>query len=718
MDSDEEGVAAFDTQCRYILWNQAMERYTGHAKEEMLGQNAFDLYPSLRERGEDRYFYEALQGRSCDGKEQLFLNPRGREYWLESRYYPLREAEGEVVGGLVLFHDVTLRHQTENVLRQSGEKFQKIFQEGPVPMMMTEHRKMVAVNRAFTEMLGYSPEELIGRKVGDFVHPEDREESNRQGQALAEGTISGFQMSKRYLHKDGRVLWGNATVTGLAGNSKDRPLMVSMIENVTERRAAEEALLRSEADLRAVFNSGSQGMVLIGLDGRLRDFNRVGQKLLTILMGVSFERGKTFRDYVHADLKADFDEKFDRALKGETILVERPILTASGAEVWMEVTYNPVLDDQAKVASVCMTAIPIDERRRALEALKESEERYRRLVEFSPEAVLVHSAGRILYANPACVEALKAKSLEQIAGRPILDFIHPDYRELTLTRVSRILEKKEPNEWVEQKIVNLEGEVMDVETKGTPFHYQGSPAILTMVRDIRDRKKNQATLLRYERLAAVGQVITAIAHEIRTPLSVVGSTAQFLWEKSGEKGEWKKETETLYQQTQRLRRFFDDILDYSKEMSIRKENFQLRGVMDQALGMALSQMKSAEGVQILWDWNDATPLLAVDGLRLEQVLVNLILNAFQALKGEGTVILASHLIPGWLQLEIRDDGPGIPEAVLPRLFEPFFTTKKQGTGLGLPISQKIAEAHGGRIEVRNLNPHGTCCTLFLPLASI
>lgn len=118
----------------------------------------------------------------------------------------------------------------------------------------------------------------------------------------------------------------------------------------------------------------------------------------------------------------------------------------------------------------------------------------------------------------------------------------------------------------------------------------------------------------------------------------------------------------------------------------------------------------------MWDWDAKTPLLAVDGLRLEQVLFNLILNAFQALKKGGNLLLASHIQTGWVLLEIRDDGIGIPENVLPRMFEPFFTTKKQGTGLGLPISQKIVEAHGGRIEVRNLRPHGTCFTLFLPQA--
>jgi two-component system sporulation sensor kinase A len=715
VDSTEEGVLAFDTQCRYVLWNPAMERFTGRPKEQVLGSNAFDFYPTLRETGDDRYFYEALQGRGCEVKEQPYRNDRGREVWLEARFFPMRDHQGEVIGGLALLHDVTLRHKTENALRQSGEKFQKIFQEGPIPMLMTENRKIVAVNRALCVMLGYDSHELLGRKVRDFVHPEDKGESDQQGQDAAEGKIPGFRMRKRYLHKDGRVIWGDATVTVLSGEGGSHSGMLSLIENITDRKAAEEALLRSEADLRSVFNSGSQGMVLIGSDGLLRDYNRNAEKILNTVRRASFEKGRHFRDYVPANLLSDYDEKFNLALKGEYVLVERAVLSPSGSETWIEFTYNPVRDESGRVSSVCMTGIPIDERRRAMEALRESEERYRRLVEFSPEAVLVHSGGRILYANPACLEGLKASARDTLVGRPILDFIHPDYRELTLTRVNHILEKGESNEWVEQKMVGLDGETIEVETKGTPIQYQGRPAVLTMIRDIRDRKKNQATLLRYERLAAVGQVITAIAHEIRTPLSVVGATAQFLREKAEEKNEWKEETETLYAQTERLRRFFDDILDYSREMSIRKDLFRPREVMEQALELARSQARHHPGVKILWDWDEKTPALIADSLRLEQVLVNLFLNSFQALKEGGTVNLASRLLPDWLQLEIRVDGPGISEAILPRLFEPFFTTKKQGTGLGLPISQKIAEAHGGRIEIRVLKPHGTCCTLFLPL---
>jgi two-component system sporulation sensor kinase A len=596
-------------------------------------------------------------------------------------------------------------------------QFNKIFQEAPFPMLITENRRIVAVNRALSTMLGAPPEEFLGQTLSPWVHPLDRDESDRLGQALAEDKIPGFRMRKRFQRKDGEVIWGEATVTLLPGEGGGPSVAVSLIENITDRIKAEEALHRSESDLRAVFNSGSQGMVLLDPDGNLRDYNRNAEKMLKEWLETTFEKGGLFADYVPSNLRAFYVGEFQRALGGEFIRVERALQSPVGRETWVEFTYNPVLDDAGQVVSVCMTAIPIDERRRALEALKESEERYRRLVDFSPEAVLVHAQGKILYANLACLAGLGSSTLEGLVGRPILDFIHPDYRELSLARVSRILEKGEPNEWVEQKMVALNGKILEVETKGTLIQYKGRPAVLTLIRDIGDRKKNQALLLRYERLAAVGQVIAAIAHEIRTPLSVVGATAQYLREKAGEGGEWVEETRVLLTQTERLRRFFDDILDYSKEISIRKDKRSPRLIMEQALQTARSQAPTPGKVDILWDWDEKTPDLFADGLRLEQVIMNLILNAYQAMKNGGTLILSSRSRPGWVLLEVRDNGPGIPETVLPRLFEPFFTTKKQGTGLGLPISQKIAEAHGGRIEAFNLNPHGTCFTLFLPLAS-
>jgi signal transduction histidine kinase len=304
-----------------------------------------------------------------------------------------------------------------------------------------------------------------------------------------------------------------------------------------------------------------------------------------------------------------------------------------------------------------------------------------------------------------------------VQGKSILDFIHPDYREMSISRVRQIMESGQTTEWTEQKLIRLNGKAFDAETKGTPFVYQGRQSILTIVRDVTERKKNQETLLRYERLATVGKVIAAIAHEIRNPLAMVAGMTKLLKTKLEVRKEYSQEIQTILSQTDRLGLFMNDILDYSREMEMNKTAVDARFLLEESLTAAQAQVGASHvGVDVEWKMEGVLPSFPGDKDRLQQVIINLILNAYQALGEKGVLTIFARAEKGWMRLGVKDDGPGINEVDLPRLFEPFFTTKKHGSGLGLPISQKIVEAHGGKIEVQRIQPHGTLFTLHLPLS--
>jgi PAS domain S-box-containing protein len=304
---------------------------------------------------------------------------------------------------------------------------------------------------------------------------------------------------------------------------------------------------------------------------------------------------------------------------------------------------------------------------------------------------------------------------QKLEGRSVLEVLHPESREMAIARIQQIMETGRTTDWVEQKLVRLNGEEFLAETKGIPFRYQGIPGVLTIVRDITERKKSHQTLLRYERLAAVGKVIAGIAHEIRNPLAVVSGMSHVLQQKFAGRPEFSEEVDAILLQTERLRLFMTDILDYSRELLIKKNEVDPKALMEKSLKLVQTQVDPLQAsIQVKWIWEINLPFLWADGERLEQILVNLILNAFQSMGRKGTIILSGQAREGWIFLGVEDDGPGISEADLPRLFEPFFTTKKHGSGLGLPISKKIVEAHGGKIEVRRIQPHGTLFTLQLP----
>jgi signal transduction histidine kinase len=179
--------------------------------------------------------------------------------------------------------------------------------------------------------------------------------------------------------------------------------------------------------------------------------------------------------------------------------------------------------------------------------------------------------------------------------------------------------------------------------------------------------------------------------------------------------EYVQELKTIQAQAERLRFFMNDILDYSKELEIKREPVDVGELLEESLTAAQAQVgPRADLVEVEMAHNKKWVPLQADRDRLEQVLVNLLTNAYQAVGEKGHLKLGVKQTKAETRLIVEDNGLGITDADLHHLFEPFFTTKKGGSGLGLSISMKIAEAHGGKIEVERLKPHGTRFILVIP----
>jgi two-component system sporulation sensor kinase A len=370
------------------------------------------------------------------------------------------------------------------------------------------------------------------------------------------------------------------------------------------------------------------------------------------------------------------------------------------------------------VPSVLTIVRDITERKKAEKALLEREEHYRHLVEAIPLAIMLVDEGkRVVSANAEAVKLFKAGRPEDLIGKSVMDFILPENRGIVGERLRGTLAEGADAPTRETELLALNGERVQVEVSGIPLIYQGRTSALSLFRDITERKKTQETLLRFERLAAVGKVIAAIAHEIRNPLAVVSGMSQILKAKLENQPEFSKDLETILSQAERLKYFLNDILDFSRSMEIRKMEIDAKGLLEASLAFARAQMGPQVGsTQVKWKFEKSLPKLLADRGRLEQVLINLIINAYQALAGAGTITLSAKTKDNMMLLGVEDNGPGVPESDIARLFEPFFTTKKGGSGLGLSISQKIVETHSGRITVKQISPHGMLFTLHLPLS--
>ncbi len=229
-----------------------------------------------------------------------------------------------------------------------------------------------------------------------------------------------------------------------------------------------------------------------------------------------------------------------------------------------------------------------------------------------------------------------------------------------------------------------------------------------------DRQRTDNRRLREaESLAAMGRAFSALAHDIKTPLIAIGGFSRLVRKKLPQGDQSLEKLDIVIHETQRLEQMVKEILDFTRPLDLHRET----GSLNEAISRSMSIVEeAAEGKKITLEKNfsDNVPEIAFDKGRMEQVLINLLMNAIQASPGGRTVHVATHRKGKNIQISIKDCGTGIPEERREKIFTPFFTTKRNGTGLGLPIARKIIDAHGGLIEIENDASEGCYFKVMIP----
>lgn len=359
-------------------------------------------------------------------------------------------------------------------------------------------------------------------------------------------------------------------------------------------------------------------------------------------------------------------------------------------------------------------------------ALTERASLYQNLVELAPDAVVVHSGGKIVYANPAALKIVGAKSPNEFIGKPVLDTIHPDSRQAASSRISAIMANKGRVPVLEEKVNRLDGSTLDMELQSTYIEYDGKPSVLTMARDISERKMAAQAIIRAKEAAettsrAKSDFISNISHELRTPLSVTLGFTQLL------KGSSLSDDQKLYvnmieSSSGTLMGIINDILDFSRlerGSAPKLDNgwLILKDVVN-AAAQAVSAKARIKGLDFKLQYDDSLPgIVKADSDRLLQVVTSLGDNAVKFTeKGEVGIIAASEGVKDGrivVHFTIHDTGIGISKEMQSRIFESFtqadgsMTRKYGGLGLGTTISKLLVDMMGGRIWVESSPDSGS-----------
>lgn len=367
------------------------------------------------------------------------------------------------------------------------------------------------------------------------------------------------------------------------------------------------------------------------------------------------------------------------------------------------------------------------EHEKAVRDLAESEERYRSLIELTPDAILVHSQGTILFANHASARVFAATG-NVLLEMHVLDLIAEEFHDEVGRRIANPPDRRQVNEY---RMRRLDGSEFEAEIAATTISFHGLPARILVIRDVTERKQVQQQLVQTAKLATLGEMAAGMVHELSQPLNIMRLTAEgalLFIERGKATQEWQtQQFQLVADQAQRTAEIIDDIRIFSRRDTSPVQVFNAVAAVTSALGVLEGQLRQDE-ITLLTRLPAEPALIRGRRVHLEQVVMNLISNAQHALREKreresetagwsAEITISAHRRADHLVVTVADSGPGIPPHVRARIFEPFFTTKTagRGTGLGLSVSFGIISTMGGRLEVVD-RPGGACFAITLPLA--
>ncbi len=350
------------------------------------------------------------------------------------------------------------------------------------------------------------------------------------------------------------------------------------------------------------------------------------------------------------------------------------------------------------------------------EALEATRDFLTRVIEGTADAIIVRDAGGLITSwNPAA-EAIFGWTAAEMSGQTALRLVAAgDEAATAVNRIDAALREGRTLRNLETQGLRKDGTPITLSLTVAPIYdaansFAGTTGI---VRDVTAIKQLQLQLLERERLAAIGELAAVVAHEVRNPLAGIRGGCEILLE-GYPAGDTRHDIGVeIIHQVDRLSRTVHDLLLFARPKAMDLVPTDLHGLIDRILRVLGDDPETGD-VEVIRDFEDGVVVVQADGRQMEQVFMNLILNAIQVMNHRGKVTITTRILGRQIVVTVTDTGPGIPPDKIAKVFEPFFTTRAQGTGLGLAIVKKIVEAHGGRIEVASPPNSGARFTATLP----
>ncbi len=494
-------------------------------------------------------------------------------------------------------------------------------------------------------------------------------------------------------------------------------------EELAKSRELEKQMARDRRELQEIINAIPDMVLVINRDRRIERVNARFEEMTGIKREEAL--GKPCADIYckmsEEDLSSDGVCPFrDVMNSGHAVSMIRYYPESeTEEESYHEVTANPVRDENGEIIRVIKTSRPITEQVRLKRETEEREFRFRQFMDAAYDLIVMKDAGgRYLYINQQAANLL-GKSPEDFEGRT-----DPEVLPARLAR--RLMEQdrevlRERRHLYRQEKLTVAGKRYVLDTVRFPlFNYKDDViGVASISRDVTQHKRLERELVESERLAAVGKLAAGVAHEINNPLTGILTFTESLLMDTGPDDPVKEDYEVIMRETMRCRQIVRDLLDYARMEKPKREYSDLNRIIERAVNIVYKQAEFHD-IRFNYELDPGLPQALVDPSQIQQAILNLVINAKDAMNKTGTITLASRSIDsgGSALIEVRDEGQGIPREKMKEIFEPFYTTKgTEGNGLGLPVVMSIIEQHGGEVNIDSEVGKGTSFKFTIPAKS-
>jgi PAS domain S-box-containing protein len=713
---------------RYLLVNRAWEDLFGLRQEAVVGRHVSEIVsPEMAAKfvNSDR---TVVQSNAPFAFEERVEFPSGAHGHYHTVKFPLHGAAGQVkaVGGISI--DISERKKTEHAVRDSEERYRLLFERNLAGVYQaTFSGKLVDCNQAFVNMLGREKREELLEQLLPALFFQRADWDRLIARLEKQGSVTLHENSWR--RKDGSTLHTLQNVS-LHDGSDGRFLQGTVID-ISERWRTRQELIQERHLLRTLMDHVPDAIYFKDDQSRFTRVNQAFARHFGQNDPAQFIGRSDFDFFTEEHARQAYEDEKEVMRTGQPVIGKEEKETwADGRETWVSTSKMPLRDVQGKIIGTFGLSRDITERKRAEEALRETNQTLQAMILASPLAVVALGFdGKIKLWNPAA-ERLLGWTAAEIAGGHVPDIVPPDRKEERRAFLET-LAKGESITGIETRRRRKDGVEIDVSLSAAPLRSGGGviSAVLFVLADMTERKRLEEQLRQAQKMEAIGQLAGGVAHDFNNLLTAILGNVSLLLSAVPDHEPNRDLLRDIERAATRAAELTGQLLGFSRQTLLRLEPTNLNTVIRETVAILRWTIDPRITVEVqtggeIW-------AVQADSGQMSQVLMNLCLNARDAMPEGGRLLLQTDNVildkeyvrqhidaraGEFVRLRVSDTGCGIPPDVQARIFDPFFTTKEpgKGTGLGLAMVFGIVKQHHGWIECHSEVGKGTDFDIYLP----